>query len=45
MDVSEESAFGRAIFGLWQVNVDGKNAQRFAGSGLFSYLGKETTGN
>jgi Tol biopolymer transport system component len=33
---TEENAFGRAIFSLWQVDVDGKNARRIADSGLFT---------
>jgi TolB protein len=33
---TEDNAFGRAIFSLWQVDVDGKNARRIADSGLFT---------
>ena len=33
---TEENAFGRKIFSLWQVDVDGKNARRIADSGLFT---------
>ncbi len=33
---TENNAFGRAIFSLWQVDVDGKNARRIADSGLFT---------
>ena len=33
---TEENGFGRAIFSLWQVDVDGKNARRIADSGLFT---------
>jgi Tol biopolymer transport system component len=33
---TEDNAFGRPIFSLWQVDVDGKNARRIADSGLFT---------
>jgi Tol biopolymer transport system component len=33
---TEENGFGRAIFSLWRVDVDGKNARRIADSGLFT---------
>ena len=33
---TESNMFGRAIFSLWQVDIDGKNARRIADSGLFT---------
>jgi Tol biopolymer transport system component len=33
---TEQNNAGRAIYSLWQVDVDGKNARRIADSGLFT---------